>query len=353
MKKLILCCDGTWNRADQEHDGAPCPTNVVKLAFRVAKRAASVPQIVYYDQGVGTGNALDRFSGGAFGGGLDDNIYDAYRFLIANYEHGDELFFFGFSRGAFTARSVAGMIRKCGIPRREYVARYRQAIDFYKSPLHPDHAEPAAFRKGYSVCGNDGIQIRFMGVWDTVGSLGIPMRGLRGLTRKKYQFHDTELSGSVERAYHALAIDEHRAPFEPTLWTYKPKPEQAVEQVWFCGSHTDVGGGYPESGLSDITLEWMIDKAREAGLAFDAAAMQAMPLHPDPLEKLHISKKGLYRLTPGIDRAIGGMAKDPEKPGDESWVEDPTQSVHASVRTRWEKDPAYRPAPLKAYLERS
>ena len=174
-----------------------------------------------------------------------------------------------------------------------------------------------------------------IGVWDTVGSLGIPLRGLRWLTRREHQFHDTELSGSVQVACHALAIDERRAPFVPTLWDYKPKPGQQVEQVWFCGAHSDVGGGYAETGLSDIALEWMIGKARAAGLAFDAAAIEAYPLKPDPVGKLHNSKTGLYRLTAGIDRAIGA---------------DPTQSVHPSVRTRWDADPGYRPAPLKAVV---
>jgi uncharacterized protein (DUF2235 family) len=124
MKRLVLCCDGTWNRADQERDGAPCPTNVVKFAYRIAKRDADVPQIIYYDQGVGTGNLVDRLSGGALGEGLEDNIHDAYRFLVANYEPGDELYVFGFSRGAFTSRSIVGMIRKCGILGREHVRHY-------------------------------------------------------------------------------------------------------------------------------------------------------------------------------------------------------------------------------------
>ncbi|MDF3010573.1 MAG: hypothetical protein K0S03_1369, partial [Burkholderiales bacterium] len=221
MKRLILCCDGTWNSADQERNGTPCPTNVVKLGYRVAKRDGDIPQLIYYDQGVGTGNTLDRASGGAFGDGLEENIHDAYRFLVANYEPGDELYLFGFSRGAFTVRSIGGMIRKCGILER-----------------------PMQFRKSCSLIHEEPIPIRMIGVWDTVGSLGIPLRGLRWLTRREHQFHDTELSGSVQVACHALAIDERRAPFAPTLWDYKPKPGQQVEQVWFCGAHSDVGGGY-------------------------------------------------------------------------------------------------------------
>jgi len=232
VKRLVLCCDGTWNAADQERDGVPCPTNVVKLGYRVAKRdAGGTLQVIYYDQGVGTGNVVDRMSGGAFGRGVEDNIHDAYRFLIANYEPGDEIFLFGFSRGAFTVRSIGGMIRKCGILARPFVRYYRAANELYRNEEHPDDPGPTKFRHDYSVLRAQAIPIKLIGVWDTVGSLGIPLRGLRSLTRTKYQFHDTELSGTVQFAFHALAIDEHRAPFEPTLWAYKPKPAQHVEQV--------------------------------------------------------------------------------------------------------------------------
>ena len=352
MKRLILCCDGTWNKADQEDNGTPCPTNVVKISYQIAKRDGDIPQIIYYDQGVGSGNALDRLSGGAFGQGLEDNIHDAYRFLIANYEYGDELYLFGFSRGAFTARSIAGMIRKCGVLRREFVKHYRDAIALYRSEHHP--ADPAAmkFRQGYSVCRGGDIKIRFIGAWDTVGALGIPLRGLRWLTSDLYEFHDTELSGAVEYAYHALAIDERRAPFEPTLWMYKPKPWQTIEQKWFCGVHSDVGGGYPEHGLSDITLEWMIGRAQGAGLKFDSAAMLAHALKPDPCALLHNSKTGLYRLTTGSDRSIGWSINTANASVEAKYQNDPTQSLHDSVLTRWDNDTAYRPPALRDYFKR-
>jgi len=339
MKRLILCCDGTWNTVDQEHDGKPCPTNVVKLGYRVATHDNSVPQIIYYDQGVGTGNILDRWSGGAFGNGLEDNIHDAYRFLVANYDAGDELFLFGFSRGAFTARSLVGMIRKCGIVSRKYVERYRDALALYRSADHPDHATPVKFRAAYSVVGEQTIPIRFIGVWDTVGALGIPLRGLRSLSRRKYQFHDTELSGTVESAYHALAIDERRAPFEPAVWDYKPKPGQTVEQVWFCGVHSDVGGGYPDSAPSDLALTWMIANAKGAGLVFDADTERTHPIAQVYDAGLHDSMKSLYRLTRGIDRHIAADR-------------DPTQSLHLSVEWRWDHDASYRPPALRDYFNR-
>ena len=350
MKRIILCCDGTWNKADQEDNGVPCPTNVVKIGYRIAKCAGDTPQVIYYDQGVGTGNLLDRFTGGALGKGLEDNIHDAYRFLVANYEPGDELFFFGFSRGAFTVRSIAGMVRKCGVLRREFVQHYRDAIALYRSEHRPTDAAAINFRNDYSVSGGADIKIKFIGVWDTVGALGIPLRGLRWFTRGKRQFHDTELSGVVENAFHALAIDERRTPFVPTLWMHKPKPGQTVEQVWFSGVHSDVGGGYPESGLSDIALDWMIGKARGVGLAFDEVAMQAHPLQSDPRAALHNSKTGFYWLTAGIDRAIGRAIADPDEAGSAE-RNDPMQSVHESVRERWDSDPRYRPPALMDYFK--
>jgi uncharacterized protein (DUF2235 family) len=352
MKRLVVCCDGTWNSADQQRDGVACPTNVVRLAYRVAKRAGPVSQIVYYGQGVGTGNALDRLSGGALGEGLEDNIHDAYRFLVGNYEPGDELFLFGFSRGAFTARSIVGMIRKCGILGRGAVHRYHAARELYRNAEGPDEAGPTAFRASHSVTGAEPIPVRFIGVWDTVGALGIPLRGLRGLTRGKYQFHDTELSATVQHACHALAVDEHRAPFEPTLWSYVPKPGQTVEQVWFAGAHSDVGGGYAPPCASDIPLAWMLDRARAAGLELDAAAIRAYPLTLEPPAPLHDSKTGFYLVTPGIDRPIGLAARDPENPDAERPL-DPTQSVHASVRERWDKDASYRPPALRAHFQRT
>jgi uncharacterized protein (DUF2235 family) len=349
VKRLIVCCDGTWNRADQESEGALCPTNVVKIAFRIAKRDRTIPQIVHYDQGVGTGNRLDRLTGGAFGHGLEDNIHQAYRFLVANYEPGDELFLFGFSRGAFTARSLGGMIRKCGVLTRRAVGRYREALTLYRSGLHPDQDEARRFRDAHSVCGDDKLIIRFLGVWDTVGSLGIPLRGLRLLTRRKYQFHDTELSGTVRHGCHALAIDEYRRPFDPTRWAATPKEGQTVEQVWFCGAHSDVGGGYATSGLSDITLDWMIDRAQSAGLVFDPEVLTAHPLRPDPRGTLHDSKRGLYRFSRRFVRSVG-IADTRE--GRSTGALDASQSLHPSVLARWDAHGTYRPEGLRAYLAR-
>jgi uncharacterized protein (DUF2235 family) len=323
---------------------------VVKLGYRLAKRdAKGTPQIVFYDQGVGTGNIVDRVSGGAFGEGLEKNIHDAYRFLVSNYESGDQLYVFGFSRGAFTARSIVGMIRKCGILALKNVKHYREALALYRNTAPPADPGPTEFRTANCLCGNNDIKVDFIGVWDTVGALGIPLRGLRWLTRTDHQFHDTQLSGIVQRACHALAIDEYRGSFEPATWDYAPKEGQRVEQVWFCGAHSDVGGGYAEHQLSDIALEWMIGKARDAGLAFDQEVIDANPLDPKVSGKVHNSKARFYNLAPDFNRTIGTSKKTDKDPEHA----DPTQSLHPSVLARWDKDSSYRPKPLVEYFKRT
>lgn len=356
MKRLAIFCDGTWNSADQEEDGSPTPTNVVKLAMRVAKRDGATSQLTYYDQGVGTGNSLDRLTGGAFGKGLDDNLHAAYRFLMLNFETGDQLYLFGFSRGAYTVRSLAGMVRKCGILRRDATHRYRDAIQLYGDLRHPDDPIATDFRRQNSVVAESTIPIRMIGVWDTVGALGIPVQGLRWLTADRYRFHDVQLSGTVQLACQALAIDERREAFEAARWAYKKKEGQIVEQVWFCGAHSDVGGGYPrEDGSlsSDFSLAWMRDKARDAGLIIDPEADARYAVHADHHAPLHNSRTGLYRLSPAIDRVIGLAAEDKSQPDENSTRFDPTQSLHESVYRRWDADPTYRPRNLRAFLARA
>lgn len=355
MKRLVVFCDGTWNRADQAHEEAPCPSNVVKLAVRVAKRDGAIPQLTYYDQGVGSGSGttLDRWTGGAFGHGLEDNLHDAYRFLVFNYERGDELYFFGFSRGAYTARSLAGMVRKCGILDAAKAHRYREAIALYMDGHNPDHAIPTRFRERCCVTRGERIPIRMIGVWDTVGARGIPIRGLRWLTRRTYRFHDVKLSSTVERAYQALAIDERRAPFLATLWSPPKTPGQTIEQVWFPGVHSDIGGGYPQGewGLSDLTLEWMRDRAIDSGLRISDAVDHAFAPRGDALGTLHNSRTGLYRLSPPVQRVMGRAAEPDAQPSGRETALDPTQSLHASVRERWDADPTYRPPNLRRYFE--
>jgi uncharacterized protein (DUF2235 family) len=308
-KRIVIACDGTWNRPDQVHDGQVSPTNVVKIALAVAPEG----QQVFYERGVGTGR-LDRIRGGAFGVGLSRNVRSAYRFLCQCYEPEDELFLFGFSRGAFTARSLAGLIGNCGILRPEHLDRVGDAYDLYKAraaPTKPTGIEARLFRRSYAH--EDTTPIAFIGVWDTVGALGIPL-SIPILT-KRWSFHDVQLGTHVQTAIHALAIDERRRPFVPTLWTQQPEAPatQTLEQVWFTGVHSDVGGGYPDPRLADIPLLWMAARARAAGLVLkegwftptDAPDQErrhaGQDVRPDALGERHDSFGGAYRvLGPGV-----------------------------------------------------
>jgi len=327
-KRIVVCCDGTWNTPDQLRGGQPVPTNVSKVALAVApKDSTGREQRMFYHRGVGT-SRWDRILGGGFGFGLSRDVRDTYRFLVQNFEPGDELFFFGFSRGAFTARSTVGFIRNCGILRREHADRVNDAYKLYrsrKSSTHPRSVEAQLFRRSYSY----ETPIRFIGVWDTVGALGIPLSGLRlvNLLNRRWQFHDTALSAIVDAAFQALAIDEKRAPFQPAIWTPPAaNPDhQRLEQVWFAGVHCDVGGGYPDPALAEIPLLWMVDRARDCDLAFEPDAFTPLPpggdeilrhtyryVAPNALGQLHESRKGFYRLSRPFVRRLGSTDEDHE-----------------------------------------
>ena len=362
-KRLVVCCDGTWNTADQRKNDRACPTNVIRLALSIAAvDRDGVEQRVYYHPGVGT-SRWQHWSGGALGVGLSVNVLDAYQFLIDNYDDGDELYFFGFSRGAFTVRSIAGMVRNCGVLRPQNRDRKHEAYRLYRSPTDkPKGMASTLFRRGYSF----EPEIRFIGVWDTVGALGIPPIGppsLYALTKqinRRWSFHDTQLSSHVRAAFHALAIDEQRKAFEPTLWTQPPNATgQEIEQVWFAGIHCDVGGGLADSSLSDLTLLWMAQKARQHHLEFVQGAFP--PARPgaarlDPRETAeftvapnpdclpHASRIGLYRLVRPWHRPIDTPQGGGSGPG---------QNVAATaVQLHQSKPKQYQPPGLVAYLAR-
>ncbi len=311
-KKLVVCCDGTWNN----EDGAGAPTNVAKL-HRIIQSDFydGADQTVYYVAGVGT-EVGERVRGGAFGAGLDQNIREAYRFLVENYQDGDQLFFFGFSRGAYTARSLAGFIRNSGLLKREFVGRLDEAFDLYRDrseATHPNAAKAVDFKAKYAYTPN----IEFIGVWDTVGSLGIPVSRLGifswfgRFVDKKYTFHDTSLSSIVKYAYHAVAIHEHRGTFPATLWQKQDhSSDQVLEQVWFPGVHCDIGGGYYTTGLSDASFDWMIEKARDRGLCFREEALKhGVTLAPDPIGKLHNSYGFFFKLIDLMNGCPGGAPR--------------------------------------------
>jgi uncharacterized protein (DUF2235 family) len=345
-KRIVICCDGTWNTPDEaDEDGDPISTNVTKLAFAVKERDDNgFEQRTFYGRGVGTGR-FDHLLGGAFGVGLSTKIQDAYLFLAENFDPEDELFIFGFSRGAYTARSLAGFIRNSGILRRKYLNRLDAAFELYRDrnpATHPRSRESTLFRRTYSFETN----IKFIGVWDTVGALGVPDVPVPKAISDQWKFHDVMLSRYVDFAYHALALDERRKSFVPTLWDQDDQApsSQVLQQVWFSGVHSDIGGGYREAGLSDIPLRWLMTRAQRCGLALDEAAIPA-GVHPDLCGPLHQSLTSIYRLLGESIRRIPDqrLRKDRTPMKTCEWVA-------STAQQRWQFDPSYRPTNLGEYL---
>ena len=282
-KKIILCADGTWN-TPHGPSALPNDTNVRKLYSLLAEDPS---QLKYYDSGVGTdGTPFEHFFGGSMGAGLFQKIQDGYEFLSYVWDPGDEIYTFGFSRGAYTARSLAGMIALFGVPNRNLDNQtVKRIFDAYRIMDHNQRlAAKAALNAEYGLA---DVKIRMVGVWDTVGALGIPGHLFGDFDQERYGFLDTTLNPCIEKAVHAVAIDERRASFLPTLWSNpdgSPRANDAqVQQVWFPGVHCDVGGSYAESQLSNITLRWMIDNAKASGLVFDETALDAC-LSPKPFD---------------------------------------------------------------------
>ena len=295
MKRIAVLIDGTWNK-----EGGGADTNVAKLdsGKRVspcikAVASDSTEQLVHYHDGVGVdGDLTQKLLGGAIGLGLKKIIQEVYEFIVDHYEANDEIYIFGFSRGAYAARALAGLIGASGIQRRQNAdvfeaawAHYRVAPKVRQQPA----TGTAGDRKAINVyetqreAFHDNRTVTCVAVWDTVGSYGIPAGfGLAPLARYftlvTLGFHDTSFGDHVEVGLHAVAVDEHRRPFVPTFWTI-PKGQQPkghVEQTWFAGAHCNVGGGYADSGLSDLALIWMVARVQAlTGLEFDADAVRS------------------------------------------------------------------------------
>jgi len=266
-KRIVFCADGTW-------DAPGSNTNVYRIYKALTLDA---DQVTYYDDGIGAdATGVAKVLDGAFGQGLFQKIQDGYTQIAHVYEPGDQIYLFGFSRGAYTARSLAGMVAICGLPSGSFTNDcVTQAFKAYRER---DPVQRASILAGLGACSLYDASIQMVGVWDTVGSLGIPAI-FGGVDEGKYGFLDTSLHPDVKSAYQALAIDEQRAQFPATLWTPPPAPGQTMVQVWFSGCHGDVGGGTPQGGpvdqgtrLCDITLGWMIAQAQAQGLTFDPAA---------------------------------------------------------------------------------
>jgi hypothetical protein len=335
MANLVVCCDGTWNTPDDTDGGLPAPTNVWKFHNAVdPKDAQGIEQQNYYHPGVGTdGSWWDKALGGGAGAGLARNVKSAYQWLATHYSPGDRIFLIGFSRGAYTVRSLGGMIVRCGLldlaalSPDEAWRRVDLAFGCYRNKetsaefrkLKIFDSQPGADPRGTT-------KIFCIGVWDTVGALGIPddMALLNLLDDpKKHSFHDTMLSPSVLNALHAVAIDEQRQTFTPTFWeNVDNRPE--VKQVWFPGVHSDVGGGYGQVGLSDGALHWMMSETAALGLKFrDGVEKQ---LRPDCLGILHDSFTGVFKALKSCPRNVPNF-------------NDPKAAFHPSSRDRFANPP--------------
>ena len=368
--RLVVCFDGTWNTAEDQ-------TNVSRLYAAIADRDVGCRgQLKFYDEGVGT-KFGDRVRGGTLGRGLDVNILQGYCWLVNNYhqkgenwkeesrygedpvEGPDELFLFGFSRGAFTARSLGGMVNRCGILKkdlfRERVGRrlvtpddpivqeawslYRAKIEAppYANATTRDAPECVDFRRKYS-CPDDGLAIKFLGVWDTVGALGVPVSHVP-FSRDYYRWHDTELSKIVDYACHAIAVDENRKDYDVAVWTRRKPENLEVEQRWFVGAHANVGGGYPDDPLHTRPLRWMQDKAEAAGLALRGKAEVGARDHlADINDSFREFMYGAYRLVKErYWRSFGRGVNE---------------SVDEGVWRRWKEKPEYRPETLARHPEK-
>ena len=321
-KHIAFCADGTW-------DTATTQSNVYRLYKALVVSADQMP---FYDDGVGAdGNPVLKVLGGAFGTGIYDKIKQGYTKIAQVYEQDDDIFIFGFSRGAFTARSLAGMIAACGLPTENFSNDVvNKAFDAYRE--RDPNSRKQKLQQLATRYGLYDAKIKMVGVWDTVGSMGL-LSVVSGVDPLEYGFLDTKLHPDVQNAYHALAIDESRVEFRPTLWDEPSAPGQTLEQVWFCGVHSDIGGGEKDvrdgtPALSDITLSWMIDKASALGLQIDPIAQSkyASPLDSKyAITELHTSFGG-----PPVPRSIPNNAL-----------------IANSASIRFQTDPTWRPDNLK------
>jgi uncharacterized protein (DUF2235 family) len=315
-KTIVLCCDGTGNEYGSNN------TNVVDSFAPIIRDAE---QIAYYDPGIGTfsifgrvlGKRIGVTLGQGFGYGLRENSEDAYLYLMDRYQPGDKVFLFGFSRGAFTVRCLAGMLHKVGLLQKGSInlVPYASSVSSIRGNEHV----AAGFKETYC----QECKMHFIGVWDTVGSLGLWYGK---------QFFDDRLNEAVANAYHAISIDEKRNKCPVSIWDENNlAPNQNVVQVWFAGVHSDVGGWYEERGLSDIALIWMLENAQKHGLKLKEGWKGR--LHPDPVSEMHESRTGAWRLWPPAIRKIPEGAK-----------------IHTSVVTRIKAKIGYNPPLPRNYI---
>lgn len=360
QKRLAVFLDGTWNSVNSN-------TNVWRMrALCAAKGKDGRPQLVYYEVGV------NGFVGGVFGQGLDENIRLAYEWLIENYNDGDEIFIFGFSRGAFTARSLAGLIAIDGILKAgspigvtELFDRYRKGNEESIWTLKETEADgdtgKLTEQEKWLLKYSQPAKVKVVGVWDTVGSVGLAAGNIPGISRPTFDYLQTGLRIHILNGYHALALDEHRNDFAPTLWDVRhPKNQNAViaqarplsgvEQRWFVGAHANVGGGYQTDLLAQAPLRWMMKKAESQGLSFRSEVDLDGDAVTAPIADSYKSfGSGLYsKISPPLYRTVG-REQDVREDGNHINV---NETIDANVFKRWRADPTYRPANLVEWAQR-
>ncbi len=359
MKRLIVCCDGTWQSQDNE-----VPTNVFKIAQavkQVDEQENNISQVLYYDQGIGTvssrggtqpflqsiGDSIEKLGGGAFGWWIDEKIEEAYIFLCLNYQPGDEIYLFGFSRGAYTVRSLAGLVNCSGLLQRPDISNTSEAYKIYRIPDQNRRAEAATkFRQNNT---QQQVKIKFLGCWDTVGALGIPdftpLLLVDEFFNIKYQFHDTRLSPIIENARHAIALDEKQKALKVCIMNPGEAFNGTLKQVWFPGNHGCVGGGTAETkGLSNAALKWMADEASQVGLYLDLDLAEDTQI---------IDYKTPFDSTFSFN-FIGQRERNITQLNDELQYRskfDLDNSFHTSVKERWcDPDLKYRPKNLQEFI---
>jgi uncharacterized protein (DUF2235 family) len=349
MKRLAIFLDGTFNTLNNN-------TNVWRLKSLTVENSE---QRIYYSQGVGTQRG-EVVRGGVAGYGIDDEIIEAYTWLIQNFDDGDEIFIFGFSRGAYTARSLSGLISKCGVMKlgaplsiEQLYTRYRLYTALtIRQLLARELPKDAHIEEQWLVKYSTLTKIAFIGVWDTVGSMGIPLGSIEAKVHK-YRFLDTHLYLDNENAFHALALDEHRKNFEPTFWTRTVKtgevgapdrPIDKVEQRWFVGAHANVGGGYASDPLAQRPLKWLMDKAAVRGLVFrDQVMIDTAQVAPPVTDSYREFAHGFYRF---ISRPFYRPVGPPPNKGTQETTSRINETIDGSVFERWQVDATYRPPNL-------
>ena len=312
-KNIILCADGTGNVGGTTPD-----TNVYKTYNAIEIHNQSKEQITFYDDGVGTAkNKYWRAISGVFGFGFRRNVCDLYEFLAKNYEPGDNVFLFGFSRGAAEVRALSGFIAASGLVDGRNLD-YRELRDRRGNRIAEAYRQYKEAKEGLAEPSKEkgthgAIPIKFIGVWDTVSALGFPqhwkvtsigMWVLNGLFMTldrlfdfwifAHRFYNYELTPNVEYAYHALAVDDERLSFDPRVWDEtRAGQDTTVEQVWFAGAHSNVGGGYGRAGLANVPLEWMMERASHHGLVFKKDVREEISRDANVHGRLYDSRDGI------------------------------------------------------------